>query len=811
MAKIYVKNTDGTYTPQSSVLVSNLDIVQDKGNSLISAMSQKAVTDELKGKQDTIIDIETIRSNAQNASDIVTNMTNAGYLFAGIATPTTNPGTPDAKVFYIANGKGTYEKFGGLEVTEDDVVVLYWDTAWHKVPTGIASQAKLSELESEIGNTLGKNYKFYDVLSYQNLLDNALLKKGSRIVNNGIPIIVANNNSMEGRIDIYSGTSVILDSDKYFVRSFNVAGNVDFEYYPVGTIDGIQIKNNSIDGDKIKNNSIDGDKIKNNSINGDKILDNAITIEKTDFFESVNLVNPNDADVAIDKFLVSSGNLSTNTGYNTTGFIPVKEGMTYYIGSKDKGVNYARMLAFYDITKGTPIQYLQNVSESVVAPANAAYIRLTISKDSWNDAQLTEGAMKNYSPFQIVMKSEYLPKSRNEQNLFFFLPKHIYVAAGRTIELYYEQILLGAEKYNIKATCPIGKALERKYQIVGDSSKVGNYTLSIDVYDDSSNHVAGGSTTIHIVSSEISKEIKVLPIGDSLTNDKPWLTELHTLSANISTIGTRKGIHEGRSGANISNYTDTSGAAIYNFDNYYSGTGSDAEIFSESKSYSIGDIVRKSTIAGNGQAGYDTFVFTSNHDAGAWNDSEVYCINKGNPFYDFNNKKFSMNFYKSFQNIDYNTILIYLGTNGINLTPETNPKGALGMKDLINLIRQEDTTSPIIVVNTIYRSGQNGIGNQGNTDGYTAQSSYKFEEDKKVLLLAKSLEEMVGDMPNVYICPVGFTHDSRYNFGNVKVSVNPRLTDTTEVYELQPLDSVHPQQCGYLQMADEMFSTICSL
>ena len=69
-----------------------------------------------------------------------------GYQFAGVATIATNPGTPDAKVFYIANGKGTYEKFGGLEVTEDDVVVLYWDSAWHKVATGIASQEKLSDL-----------------------------------------------------------------------------------------------------------------------------------------------------------------------------------------------------------------------------------------------------------------------------------------------------------------------------------------------------------------------------------------------------------------------------------------------------------------------------------------------------------------------------------------------------------------------------------------------------------------------------------------------------------------------------------------
>ena len=55
MAKIYVKNTDGTYITQPSTLVSNLDIVQDKGNSLTSAMSQKAVTDELTNKQDKLV------------------------------------------------------------------------------------------------------------------------------------------------------------------------------------------------------------------------------------------------------------------------------------------------------------------------------------------------------------------------------------------------------------------------------------------------------------------------------------------------------------------------------------------------------------------------------------------------------------------------------------------------------------------------------------------------------------------------------------------------------------------------------------
>lgn len=55
MAKVYIKNTDGTYISQPSTLVSNLDIVQDIGNSLTSAMSQKAVTDELATKQDKLV------------------------------------------------------------------------------------------------------------------------------------------------------------------------------------------------------------------------------------------------------------------------------------------------------------------------------------------------------------------------------------------------------------------------------------------------------------------------------------------------------------------------------------------------------------------------------------------------------------------------------------------------------------------------------------------------------------------------------------------------------------------------------------
>ena len=39
----------------------------------------------------------------------------AGYQFMGVATPSTNPGVPDQKVFYLAYTSGTYMNFSGIE------------------------------------------------------------------------------------------------------------------------------------------------------------------------------------------------------------------------------------------------------------------------------------------------------------------------------------------------------------------------------------------------------------------------------------------------------------------------------------------------------------------------------------------------------------------------------------------------------------------------------------------------------------------------------------------------------------------------
>ena len=52
--------------------------------------------------------------------------------FVGIATPSTNPGTPDGNVFYFATQPGTYVNFGGIKVENEAIIFLYNGTSWVK-------------------------------------------------------------------------------------------------------------------------------------------------------------------------------------------------------------------------------------------------------------------------------------------------------------------------------------------------------------------------------------------------------------------------------------------------------------------------------------------------------------------------------------------------------------------------------------------------------------------------------------------------------------------------------------------------------
>lgn len=87
----------------------------------------------------------------------------AHYDFVDVATPYTNPGTPDQNVMYFASTAGTYTNFGGIVVDEGEFCALCWNGSWIKKTTGVATSEQLVTLDNKINSlSLGKFYGFID-------------------------------------------------------------------------------------------------------------------------------------------------------------------------------------------------------------------------------------------------------------------------------------------------------------------------------------------------------------------------------------------------------------------------------------------------------------------------------------------------------------------------------------------------------------------------------------------------------------------------------------------------------------------------
>lgn len=68
----------------------------------------------------------------------IINSLGADYQFAGVARPSTNPGTPDQRIFYIASTVGEYSNFG-ISLSYGEMAILYYDTVWHKSTINIVA------------------------------------------------------------------------------------------------------------------------------------------------------------------------------------------------------------------------------------------------------------------------------------------------------------------------------------------------------------------------------------------------------------------------------------------------------------------------------------------------------------------------------------------------------------------------------------------------------------------------------------------------------------------------------------------------
>lgn len=71
-------------------------------------------------------------------------------MFAGIATPSTNPGTPEQNVFYIASEKGLYVNFNGFILNDEVLIFINKNGIWQKLESGIATKESVENKQDKL-------------------------------------------------------------------------------------------------------------------------------------------------------------------------------------------------------------------------------------------------------------------------------------------------------------------------------------------------------------------------------------------------------------------------------------------------------------------------------------------------------------------------------------------------------------------------------------------------------------------------------------------------------------------------------------
>lgn len=448
----------------------------------------------------------------------------------------------------------------------------------------------------------------------------------------------------------------------------------------------------------------------------------------------------------------------SNSSYYLTDYIPVKAGETLQLLDANMQQKAMRYVKAFDVNRtALGSAYGAESAKEYTVPDGVGYIRVSIVNSTAADSVMlvseAPGEYLAYGDHRIAYSRLIGVKAA----VHAYMPSEVYVAVGRTIELYNNQVCLEADRYHVRWVCDVGAALGRKYTLTATEDMIGEYTLRCDIINDANVVLWTGSTQVKVV-AQIAAPKSICPIGDSLTNWKPWLPEVMNLSGgNISFVGTythsladadgetRNFSHEGRSGFSAASYI--------NGDPYTFGGATETE--------------------------HNRF----------WNGSA-----------------FSWSHYKTTYGINPDAVQIFLGTNKIDYDAAQN---AGYIKQMVDAIRADDASIPIFVINTIYRSRQDGYGSVGD-DGYataSGASAYQHGEDIKVLNLMTKLRELLGDYEGVHLVPLALCHDTEYNFGMVAAPVNPRAAQT----QTMPEESVHPATQGYHQFADVLYSAYCGV
>lgn len=364
------------------------DVIKTNGNQEITGAIM----------QDTLLSIiSTVGSNAT---------------FAGIATPTTNPGTPDQNVFYIASEPGMYANFGNVKLIDQVLIFSNNNGTWYKSEVNIPNDSSLNRFEvntftnnltinsfiKEIylsGNGFDKNNK-YAVYSITRGYDGIGWAISIKNIDTGLStgwIIISDSEELTGYVKVIKGgyTLELLINNWDKIGKQTVFTEEDGTLYNALNIDfSPTIKLINYENETTTQIS----DIKGCSEGNREVLSKECNL--FDFGEN-------------GKFIGSNGHISNGEYYKISKFQKVKQGDVVLFTAKYHTTSVLNALYGYDNEqRKNPIVLLdwsgeaEYINKEVVIPSGVNYIQ------GWNDMRALENPILVFKNKQYTFNEDIL-------------------------------------------------------------------------------------------------------------------------------------------------------------------------------------------------------------------------------------------------------------------------------------------------------------------------------------------------------------------------------------------------------------------
>lgn len=416
-----------------------------------------------------------------------------------------------------------------------------------------------------------------------------------------------------------------------------------------------------------------------------------------------------------------------------------------------------------------------------------------------------------------------------------YLAKNYDLVVGDKFELFYRGVIrsMNPYKYYIKVSSPKGKPYPRYYTYTPLDGEVGDYPLTITLYDDYLNEIESASTTLHVVKpKKPNRKINILCVGDSLTFNGVWPYEgYRRFTKNdgepcglgfgdvLNLIGTCKKEEVGYEGYGgwqwrhfVNNEAVSTTSSVWvEVDSHTLNENDQHSIWQSDKLKWVLESIEDNRLKfKRGEGNYSCLPIIGEEFIDLEKNRTIkvkkHYFEKGNPFYDEdikgpNFKKYCLD--NNFDGIDY--VYILLTWNG-QYTPYNRDFSHFEpfIVEILKRLRQDYPGVKVRLIGIQSPSIDGGIAANYGASGFYSDvfgevtTAYNYDEYLEELCNKEEFKDYCRyiDMKAQF--------DVEYNMPSEMTKVNARST----VLEKLGTNGVHPTMSGYLQIGDVFYRAL---